>query len=260
MFLVRKMGCDSVHDGKFSVNRPKGYDCYLLLLIKTPALISINKKNIETKPGTLLLYSPGTPHKYQAIGEQYINDWMWFEVPANAGIIYHLPLNTPIALGNSFVYEQFFSLIGVEFFGTSPSRENIISELLKVFLMKISTLNFPKVLQRENAYTEQLLKLRQTIYNTPEKRWNTTEIAASLSLSNGYFHLLYKNTFGTTCHKDVIFSRLDRAKELLAFSNEPIHQIAIQCGYDTEEHFLRQFRKYINMTPSEYRKANKSTD
>lgn len=123
--------------------------------------------------------------------------------------------------------------------------------------MKISTLTSPEVSQINNAYTDQLLKLRQAIYNAPEKNWNTTNIAAAFSLSNGHFHLLYKNTFGITCHKDVILSRLEHAKELLAFSNEPIHQIASQCGYNTEEHFLRQFRKYTNMTPSEYRTKNK---
>ena len=258
MFFIRRMGCNSIHDGSFSVNRPNGYDCYLLLLIKTSALININQKNIETKPGTLLLYSPCTPHKYRAIENLYQNDWIQFEAPANVNINYHLPLNTPITLSNSFVYEQFFSLIGIEFFSTSPSRDNIISGLLHVLLMKISTLDFPNVLQSENAYTEKLLELRQTIYNTPEKKWNITDIAASFSLSNGYFHLLYKNTFGTTCHKDVILSRLDHAKELLAFSNESIYQIASRCGYDTEEHFLRQFRKYVTMTPSEYRAKNKS--
>ncbi len=254
MFSVRKMGCNSMHDSTFSVNRPNGYDCYLLLLIKTSALVDINNKKIETKPGTLLLYSPNTPHKYQAVGNFYQNDWMHLETPANIDMNYHLPLNIPIALGDSFVYEQFFSLIGVEFFGNSPSRNKIISNLLSAFLLQISSLHFSKALQNNNAYTEQLIKLRQAIYSAPEKKWNTTEIADSFSLSNGYFHLLYKNTFGTTCHKDVIMSRLDRAKELLAFSREPIHQIASQCGYDTEEHFLRQFRKYINMTPSEYRK------
>lgn len=256
MFLIRRMGCDSMHDHTFSIDRPNGYDCYLLLLIKTPALVEINQKVIETKPYTLLLYSPYTPHKYKAIGNLYQNDWMQFEAPANAGIKYHLPLNNPISLENSFAYEQFFSLIGVEFFGNSPFRDNIISNLLKVFLMKISSLSIPKVLQSDNAYTKQLLELRQAIYNTPGKKWNTTEIASSFSLSNGHFHLLYKNTFGITCHKDVILSRLDHAKEMLAFSNEPIHQVASQCGYDTEEHFLRQFRKYTNMTPTEYRKKS----
>lgn len=254
MFSVRKMGCNSMHDSTFSVNRPNGYDCYLLLLIKTPALVEIDQKIIETKPGTLLLYSPGTPHKYRASGDLYQNDWMHLEAPADVDINYHLPLNTPITLSDSFVYEQFFSLIGVEFFGNSPSRNKIISHLLNVFFMKISTLSSPKASESNNVYAEQLLKLRQNIYSAPEKKWNITEIANSFSLSNGYFHLLYKKMFGTTCHKDVILSRLDRAKELLAFSREPIHQIANQCGYDTEEHFLRQFQKYIHMTPSEYRK------
>jgi len=254
MFTIRRMGCDSIHDGTFSINRPKGYDCYLLLIIKTAASIEINQNSTETKPGTLLLYSPGTPHKYHAIGDFYQNDWMQFETSADLNISYRLPLNTPVFLGSNTAYEQYFSLIGTEFFGNSPFRSSLISNLLNLFLLKISALSYPEESININAYTGQLLKLRQAIYSHPEKNWNIPDIAASLSLSNGYFHLLYKNAFGTTCHKDVILSRLDHAKELLAFSNDTICQVASQCGYDTAEHFMRQFRKHMNMTPSQYRK------
>lgn len=253
MFTIRRMGCDSMHDGTFSISRPNGYDCYLLLIIKTTALIEMNQKNIAAKPGTLLLYSPGTPHKYHAIGDVYQNDWMQFEASTDLHVNYRLPLNTPVTLGNSSAYEQYFSLIGAEFFGNSPYRSKLISNLLNILLLKVSALSFLEESQNENTYTEALLKLRQSIYNHPEKKWNISEIAASLSLSSGYFHLLYKNAFGTTCHQDVILSRLDYAKELLAFSNQTVRQVASQCGYDTEEHFIRQFRKHMNMTPTQYR-------
>lgn len=153
MLSVRKMGCNSLHDSTFSIDRPNGYDCYLLLLIRTPAIVEINQKTIETKSGTLILYSPGTPHKYRAAGEVYQNDWMHLEAPANIDIRYHLPINIPIALGNSFVYEQFFLLIGIEYFGTSPNRSKIISSLLNAFLMQIATLHFPKELKKA-MYTQ----------------------------------------------------------------------------------------------------------
>lgn len=253
MYTIRKMGCDGMHDNHFSINRPQGYDCYLLLIIKTAAQIEIHDNCIETKPGTLLLYAPGTPHKYRAADKIYQNDWMQFEAGENLNIHHQLPLNTPVFIGNHSVYEKYFSLIGAEFFGNSPLRDYLLSNLMNVFLSKISALNSKKEWQNENAYASQLLKLRQSIYNFPEKKWSIPEIAASLSLSSGYFHLLYKNAFGITCHRDVILSRLDRAKELLAFSSQTVRQVASQCGYETEEHFMRQFRKHMNMTPSAYR-------
>lgn len=50
-----------------------------------------------------------------------------------------------------------------------PSRNKIISNLLSAFLLQISSLHFSKALHNNNAYTEQLIKLRQAIYNALEK-------------------------------------------------------------------------------------------
>ena len=35
MYRIRRIGVDSKHDRDFSINRPTGYDCYLLLFVKT---------------------------------------------------------------------------------------------------------------------------------------------------------------------------------------------------------------------------------
>lgn len=36
-----------------------------------------------------------------------------------------------------------------------------------------------------------------------------------------------------------------------------IRSLADFCGYENELHFMRQFKKFVGMTPSQYRLANK---
>ena len=39
MYRIRRIGVDSKHDRDFSINRPTGYDCYLLLFCKNKGII-----------------------------------------------------------------------------------------------------------------------------------------------------------------------------------------------------------------------------
>ena len=59
----------------------------------------------------------------------------------------------------------------------------------------------------------------------------------------------------TTFKQDIIQSRIKRAKYLLRNENNTIKEISDICGYNNEEHFLRQFKKTTGVTPSDYRKT-----
>lgn len=48
--------------------------------------------------------------------------------------------------------------------------------------------------------------------------------------------------------------KLDVAKDMLANPNIPISMIATEIGYSNFSHFTQMFRKYTEMTPSDYRK------
>ena len=66
--------------------------------------------------------------------------------------------------------------------------------------------------------------------------------------------LLYRQTFGITCINDVIESKIKLACDLLSSTNDTVSSIAAKCGYESDVHFMRQFKKMTGCTPSEYRK------
>ena len=79
-------------------------------------------------------------------------------------------------------------------------------------------------------------------------------MANSIHISEGYLQSIYKHFFNTTCIADVINSRIQTASELLISTNKSIEEIAETCGYQNTEHFIRQFKKSIGITPAKYRK------
>lgn len=42
MINIRRMCCNETHNADFSINRANGYDCYLLLMVKTPVVMDVN--------------------------------------------------------------------------------------------------------------------------------------------------------------------------------------------------------------------------
>ena len=55
---------------------------------------------------------------------------------------------------------------------------------------------------------------------------------------------------------DVITARISKAKSLLLHTDLRIHEIALQCGYQNESHFMRQFKVKCGVTAMQYRKQN----
>ncbi len=52
---------------------------------------------------------------------------------------------------------------------------------------------------------------------------------------------------------DVISRKIEKAKEILSETDCTVSRVASMCGYDNEEHFMRQFKRIVGMTPTSYR-------
>jgi AraC-like DNA-binding protein len=67
------------------------------------------------------------------------------------------------------------------------------------------------------------------------------ELAQQLPLSVTYFCGAFKQAFGTSPHEYIIQLRLERARELILTTTDPLGQIAFDCGFGDQAHF--QFRR-----------------
>ncbi len=249
MIEVLHLGMDTTHDGSFEVDRPNGRPVYLLLLVKTPALFLVNGRWTETAPDTAVIFKPGQMHRYRAVGDTYCNDWIHLQsnivVPGE-----QFPFGCPVTLHKPGDYYNLFRLIHNEFYSVSHHRNLILNNLMAALLDKIADES------NEKAYPDifyALTELREQIYQSPGNDWKIPDMASELNISVGYLHSLYRHYFSTSCINDVIQSRIQYACELLAFNNKPLEEIAEMCGYRSVEHFIRQFKSTMGVTPGKYR-------
>ena len=51
---------------------------------------------------------------------------------------------------------------------------------------------------------------------------------------------------------------MEKAKQLLTYTDLRIREIADQCGYQNESHFMRQFKKNNGVTPTVFRREHRA--
>jgi transcriptional regulator GlxA family with amidase domain len=78
-------------------------------------------------------------------------------------------------------------------------------------------------------------------------------LAASVNLSLSRLHHLFKSETGTTPAKYLRVLRMEKAKELLAFTFMSIKQIMVSVGVRDRSHFEREFKRIYQLTPTQYR-------
>ncbi|MCF8302403.1 MAG: AraC family transcriptional regulator [Bacteroidales bacterium] len=71
-----------------------------------------------------------------------------------------------------------------------------------------------------------------------------------------YLSSLFSQKEGITIEKYIILQKIEKAKELIAYAELSLSQIAYKLNYSSPAHLTRQFKQVTGMTPSTFRKMN----
>lgn len=254
---VVKIGSNGTHDRSFKVLRPNGYPYYLFLLIKTPALFIINGEEIIAESSSAIIYDINYPHSYSAYNNNYINDWIHFKEESGTDYFksLNIPLNTIIKIyDNTFICEM-TKLISNEYYSMNSNKDKTMNLLLQTMFVKLSEVISNHAAKKQvNLHYRELVSLRKEVYSNPQIQWTVDLLAGKLNMSSAYLQKIYRQTFGISCVADVIECRINHSKDILSKTNMAINEVAAECGYKNDVHFMRQFKKYVGVTPSEYRR------
>lgn len=155
------------------------------------------------------------------------------------------------SLGNPAFLPELFS----ETYEISGKLPAVIEESVNDNCSRFSQKRSSK-LSRNFTYREQIYSLRREIMTQPQLDWNIPDISRKLSISKTHLQRLYRELFSTTIKDDIILSRMSRAMQLLTNTDLRVQEITEQCGYQNENHFMRQFKEKTGMTALQYRRNN----
>lgn len=101
------------------------------------------------------------------------------------------------------------------------------------------------------AYVKSAINFIRLKYSEPI---TVAEIAAACGLNRSYLTRLFKHATGYTPQEYLSTYRMKKATELLLESTESVCNIALIVGYSDAFTFSKAFKRFKNVSPSEYRK------
>lgn len=92
------------------------------------------------------------------------------------------------------------------------------------------------------------------------KNINVAHIAKSYYISVSTYNRIFNKHLHTIIHQYLLSCRMEKSLMLLSNTNESINNVCNLVGFNDSSNFIKYFKKYIKMTPNEYRKYLKLKD
>src|SRR6201984_479476 len=98
-----------------------------------------------------------------------------------------------------------------------------------------------------------LRRIKELVHAKIEDDLSLDEMAQSVGLSTAHFARMFRKSTGETPHQFVLRQRLERHKAMLRAPDARVLDVAIACGFKTQQHFAQVFRDVWGVSPTEYR-------
>ncbi len=173
----------------------------------------------------------------------------------------------------SFIYTQLFELLTVQ-----ETMKHIVTEPETLHDDCYRTISSGSVLQDDSAlreYSAQILAGLDSVYQRRKNKYVTqakeyiethfsesglslTETADSLNINKSYLSTLFNEVLDMKFVDYLNSVRVGKAREMLQNSDLPINEISERTGFNSVQNFIRVFKKYVGVTPGQYRKRSGS--
>lgn len=109
------------------------------------------------------------------------------------------------------------------------------------------------LLNLDSRYVNEVISLVENNYTN--SNLDITWVSEKLGISYSHLRKIFSDNLNINFPDYVNNLRICKAKKLLLDSNLTIRDIALQTGFNNAQSFNRNFKKYEDITPTEYRKS-----
>jgi two-component system response regulator YesN len=145
-----------------------------------------------------------------------------------------------------FQYAKKSIQLGVGEYLTKPIIEEELIHTVNRFTSNIFKKQYSKIVN--DALT--------AIHETFEQRVTLQDIASKVHTSPAYLSRKFSEEVGMSLIDYLTEYRIEKAKHLLAHTNESISAIAEKTGFNSLHYFSTQFKKKETLTPKQYRESH----
>ncbi|MDQ0226238.1 AraC family transcriptional regulator [Bacillus sp. 7586-K] len=251
----------------------------LIIGIEQTLFIQQDETQYKVNPGDVLLLLPNHLHQGYKISPGNLSFyWFHFHCSGSSELISKndlvrditLAWNQPISQrNNTNVYVPVFSTpnsieriqiqcqqllhIAKSAYYTNQAVHFQLTSLLIELTEQMSSLM--KTQQHKTEADIKLEKMKEWIRINSSKTITVTMLAEKFNYNKDYLSRFFKRKTGINIVEYINLMKISKAKELLSSTSLPIKVITNHVGIEDEKYFMRLFKKYENMTPTEFRNA-----
>ncbi|RED64344.1 MULTISPECIES: AraC family transcriptional regulator [Cohnella] len=160
----------------------------------------------------------------------------------------HIRLNKPAAI------EQLIQEIIFEFERKFPYYETTAKGLfIQLWVLLLREIHWRRNTHLQSNW-EQLDRVKNYLSHHIDQESTLDELADLANMSKYYLCRLFKKAYGMTPIQYHVSVRLEKAKQMIQFTNLSLTQIADELGFQSIHAFSRTFHKWEGVSPSAYRK------
>src|ERR1700722_9966301 len=111
----------------------------------------------------------------------------------------------------------------------------------------------PVQLYRGGLGSARLRRVKELVHAKIEDDLSLDEMAQSVGLSTAHFARMFRKSTGETPHQFVLRQRLECAKAMLRGPDSRILDVAVACGFKTQQHFAQVFGDVCGISPRRFR-------
>ena len=116
------------------------------------------------------------------------------------------------------------------------------------------------LLQKNSSTSKPIADCIDYIYAHLTERITIEDLAEQVLLSPSYLSRLFKQELGISVSDYIREKKLDRAQNLLRYTDQSFAEIANILAFSSQSHFIQAFKAHTNMTPKKYRDSFRQSD
>lgn len=231
------------------------HDYYLVYVVEGALkLLSDNAEGQELHPGDFVCFYAETVYRYQTLGDGVKYYFVHFTGHSAEEIL------NGLGIKNTRVYRAGMLDKVCDRWGRLISDFSHQDELFYLRcsykLLEILT-SLSENAGKDSSVVKRLSASIDYIHGNFDREISVSSLAELEHLSVSRYYTLFKENTGYSPSEYIIILRINRACTLMLQSDMTVKEIAALVGYHDAFYFSRLFKKYMGISPAEYKKQNK---
>ena len=109
------------------------------------------------------------------------------------------------------------------------------------------------LLKKDTVISKSISDCIDYIYANIQKKISLEDLATHVNLSTSYLSRLFKQEIGVSISDYIREKKIEKAQNLLKYSNYSSIEIATHLSFSSQSHFIASFEKLVGLTPRKYR-------